>query len=79
MDEPLPVPTIEKDAHRDASFPARTLFTGRISASSNSVCRPHNEVSVAFLSLNRQYYLHKLDNYTFAQIAQLVQLVFAHV
>lgn len=23
MDEPLPVPTIEKDAHREASFPVR--------------------------------------------------------
>lgn len=32
MDEPLPVPTIEKDAHREASFPARKLFTARNSA-----------------------------------------------
>lgn len=79
MDEPLPVPTIEKDAHRNASFPARTLFTGRISASSNSVFQPLIEASVALMSLNLQYYLHKLDNYTFEQIAQLVQLVFTHV
>ncbi|MER8402932.1 hypothetical protein [Mesorhizobium sp. M1348] len=79
MDEPLPVPTIEKDAHRDASFPARTLFAGRISASSNPVCQAHNEVSVAFLPLNLQYYLHKLNNYTFEQIAQLAHLLCAHV
>lgn len=79
MDEPLPVPTIEKDAHRDASFPARTLPTERISASPTSVCTPHIEVSVALLSLNIRYYLYKLDNYTFAQIAQLVHLLYAHV
>lgn len=30
MDEPLPVPTIEKDAHRDASFPARRYSPGEL-------------------------------------------------
>lgn len=79
MDEPLPVPTIEKDAHRDASFPARTLSTERISASPNSACSPHIEVSVALLSLNLRYYLHKLNNYTFEQIAQLAHLLCAYV
>ncbi|MER9793904.1 hypothetical protein [Mesorhizobium sp. M0213] len=71
MDEPLPVPTIEKDAHREASFPAQTLFTWRNSASSNSVMPLYVSVLVVFLSLKFRYYLHELNNYTFVQTAQL--------
>ncbi len=71
MDEPLPIPTIEKDAHRDASFPVRTLFTGMNSARSNSASLLYVSLLVVFLSLNGCYYLHELNNYTFVQTAQL--------
>ncbi|WP_189521335.1 hypothetical protein [Mesorhizobium sp. M1B.F.Ca.ET.045.04.1.1] len=77
IDEPFPIPTIEKDAHRDASFPVRTLFTGRNSASSNSVPLQYVPVLVVFLSLNSRYYLHKLNNYTFVQTAQLAHSLLA--
>lgn len=72
MDEPLPVPTIEKDAHREASFPARTLFTAWNSTRSNSAFKLYVAAPVVFLPLNLHYYLYKLDNYTFVQTAQLV-------